>query len=349
MRITDVAKLANVSKSTVSRVLSGHPYVSEAVRQRVLAAISEMNYRPSELARGLSRGSQHMWAVILPDIGNEFFARLVYGVERAAREIGFQVMIMSTYEDPEQVAVNLAAALSNRVSGIAIVPTGNDEALRHLFRHVRIPVVCLSRDTWSNEVDSVTFDNTQAAIMAIDYLVAHGHTEIAYLEGPESSKACRCRTNGFREGMARHGLQPNERLVGSGDLSYASGQAFAKQLLDRREAFTAVFASNDTMAMGVVDQLRTDGLRVPKDVSVIGLDDIFYSALPGINLTTIKQPPEEMGYQAAQLLQRRASGDASQTVHIAYSPELVERGTVTARPEEVHPVLMAGQPDLTLP
>lgn len=335
-KITDVARQAQVSKSTVSRVLSGHPYVSETARARVLAAIADMNYQPSELARGLARGTQNMWAVILPDITNEFFARLVSGVGKGAREIDFRVMIMSTYEDPEQVAVNLKASLSNRVSGIAIVPTGSDEALTRMFRHVTIPVVCLSRLPWSNKIDSVIFDNTQAAIVAVNHLVAHGHRAIAYLEGPVSSKACRCRTDGYLRALQTHGITMNPDLMGSGDLGYHSGQRFVDQLVRRKVRFSAVFASNDVMAMGVIDQLRGVGLRVPEDVSVIGLDDIFYASVPGINLTTIKQPPEEMGYQAARILREKARAGVCDTEHLAYSPVLVERGTVAPRRDGVH-------------
>lgn len=332
--IDDVARAAGTSKSTVSRVLRNHAYVAAATRQRVLEAMKALNYRPNELARGLTHGMQRMVAVVVPDIRNEFFARLVHGVQEAFWDpMGkgdYRVMVMNTEEDSRRELYAIRAALGSRVSGIAIVPSSTDRALSQTLHKIAQPVVCLSREPWSDGVDAVLFDNRQAGYMATSHLMELGHRRIAYLAGPDSSKACVARTVGFETAMAEAGLPLDPNLIGRGDLEYDAGLRFADRLISENAHFSAVFASNDAMALGVIDRLSEAGIRVPDDVSVIGLDDIRYASRPGTLLTTVRQSPEEMGRRGAELLKERMGGSEGPSVRVSYAPVLMRRRTTAA-------------------
>lgn len=328
--LADVAKQAGVSKSTVSRVVRGAPGVSARARSRILQAIEASGYRPNELARGLVTGSQRQVAVIVPDIRVEFFARLVHGIEEALRADGYLVLVLNSGEEIARLRECITAVATTRVAGAVVVPTGYDRELRRAFASLPFPAVSAIREPWTTRVDSVSYDNRAAGYMAGEHLLDLGHRRIAYLEGPQASKAIRLRTEGFLDALRDRGCSLPTELRGVGDLTYGSGRRYASELLAVGDRFTAVFAANDAMALGVIDQLTVAGLQVPADASVIGVDDSLAASWPHVNLTTVREVPEEMGARAALILRDRMKGWQAPPVQVVFRPELIRRATTDA-------------------
>lgn len=325
--LADVARRAGVSKSTVSRVVRGEAGVSERARLRVHEAIQATGYRPNELARGLATGSQRQVAVVVPDIRIEFFARVVHGVEEALRPHDYLVLVLNSGEDIGRLKECVSAAVQTRVAGLVMVPTGYDRELRETFAALPFPAVSVIREPWTPRIDAVSYDNHAAGYLAGEHLLELGHRDIAYLQGPHASKAIRLRTEGFLAALNDHDCTLSDEMVGAGDLTYGSGRQFAASLLASERHFTAVFAANDTMALGVMDQLSIAGLRVPADVSVIGVDDSLAASWPTVNLTTVREVPEQMGSRAALILRDRLQGWDAPPVQVVFQPELIRRAT----------------------
>ena len=332
--LADVARRAGVSKSTVSRVVRGAAHVSDKVRSRVLRAIEDTDYRPNELARGLVTGAQRLAAVIVPDIRIEFFARVVHGVEEALRPDRYLVLVLNSGEGIRRLRECVSAAMGTRVAGIVVVPTGPDRELRRTFASLPVPAVSVIREPWAAEVDAVSYDNRAAGYMAAEHLLDLGHREVAYLEGPHASKAVRLRTDGFLQALRDRDLKLPDALRGVGDLTYGSGRKQAAEWIASGLRFTAAFAANDAMALGIIDQLTLAGIHVPDDVSVIGVDDSLAASWPTVNLTTVREVPEEMGSRAALILRDRIEGWKSPPVQLVFRPELIRRATT--RPVKVH-------------
>lgn len=325
--LADVANAAGVSKSTVSRAVRGESGVSKRARARVLQAVEATGYRPNELARGLVTGSQRQVAAVVPDIRIGFFARIVHGIEEALRPDHYLVLIFNSGEDVARLKECVVAAVTTRVAGLVVVPTGFDRELRHVFSSLPVPAVSVSREPWTSRVDAVSYDNRAAGYMAGEHLLELGHREIAYLEGPRTSKASRLRTEGFLEVLRDHECTLPDALVRVGDLTYGAGRRYAQDLSASKRRFTAVFAANDAMALGVIDQLSLEGIRVPADVSVIGVDDSWEASWPTVSLTTVRQAPEEIGARAATILRDRIQGWDAPPIQAVFHPTLIRRAT----------------------
>ena len=328
--LEDVSKIAGVSKSTVSRVVRGEQAVSARTRARVLEAIDAIGYRPNELARGLMTGSQRQVAVIVPDIRIEFFSRIVHGVEEALRQQQHLVLILNSGESTARLEECIVAAKTTRVAGLVVVPAGHDRDLERVFSGLPFPVVSVSREPWTPRIDAVSCDNREAGYLAGKHLLELGHRAIAYLEGPRTSKAARLRTEGFKDALREYGYPFLTELSGVGDLTYESGTAFGRELIAKNQPFTAVFAANDPMAVGVIDELSIAGIRVPEDVSVIGVDGSQEAARPSVRLTTVLEAPEEMGKRAAVILHDRIRGWDAPPIQVKFHADLVWRATTRA-------------------
>jgi LacI family transcriptional regulator len=301
--IRDVAAHARVSHQTVSRVINGNPNVSEATRSRVLAAIAELGYVPSPMARGLISNRTHSLGVVADDISDQFFARMVAGAEAEARSRGYYLMIGSVEPDDDERGY-LRLMLERRVEGLILARPSSPLSPARLapLQDAGVPLVLVSFGAGVPGM-LVDVDNRGGGYEATRHLLDMGHRRIATIVGPRDWPSAGARLEGYRDALREAGVAEEPALVEhADDWGPESGRAATARLLERGAPFTALFAHSDLAAVGAIRQLRLAGLGVPHDVSVVGFDDLPVAAFVDPPLTTVHQPMEEVGALAAALL-----------------------------------------------
>ncbi len=307
-KIGDVAKRAGVSVGSVSRVINDHPSVSPATRERVERAVRELGYVPNAIAGSLRSRRSKMVGLIIPDVTNPFFGELALHVERSARAAGYNVILGNSDNSVDQQRYYLHALAVRRVDGIILVPA-NEISPSFEFA---IPVVGVDREVGGYPF--VASDNRAGAKSAIEYLRLLGHQLIACVSGPKGLPAAQERRKGYEDValpiLRSTGADPSQYIV-SADFSYDSGYAAARILLEATPRPTAIFASSDQQAIGVLRAAADLGLAAPRDLSIVGFDDIPLANLVTPRLTTVGQPVAEIGVLAMQLLLDLLAGVAA--------------------------------------
>ncbi|WP_201859152.1 LacI family DNA-binding transcriptional regulator [Microvirga soli] len=331
-RIQDVARLADVSTATVSRALATPDRVSPEARARVLEAIAKTGYVPNPAARSLRSQKTFMVLVVLPDLSNTFFSKILRGIEETLFEAGYGMIISDLDGSPEKEAHFAAFTAAGRVDG-AILLNG------HLFGQSRegegqparisIPLVALCEAIPGADVPQIEIDNRAAASRMTQHLASLGHRRIAYVSGPANNILERERFLGFKDGLEAAGLPFDPALVIPGDYTIEAGVRAGQDLVGRSTRPTAVFCTSDEMAIGLMRTLFSAGLRVPEDISVAGFDDIEFAAVAEPALTTIHQPRRELGQAAASALIDLLQGRPSPK-RIRLETEIVIRDSVTS-------------------
>jgi DNA-binding LacI/PurR family transcriptional regulator len=326
-----VAERAGVSKSLVSLVLRGSPHVSEHRREAVLQAARELGYRPNAVARSLVEGRTHLVGALVADLHNPFYAEFLDGLQESLHGEGLRLLIGSGRFDPAFEDEAVEAFLELRVDGLVLLGVApSSDTLAEAAAYTPTVVVG-ERDVELDGVDIVVDDDQLGARLAIDHLVQHGHRRIAHIEGSPSS-AARYRCEGYLVAMRRHGLAPYI-MVEQGESSEEGGKKAALALLRRDPRPTAIFATNDIVALGVLAAAKEMGLRVPEDLSIVGYDNTHLAALNQISLTSVDQPRRAMGRSAAALLSDRISGPGKPSRLREVSPSLVVRTSSGPAPE----------------
>jgi LacI family transcriptional regulator len=324
--IYDVARRAEVSAATVSRVLNGHASVDPRLAERVRAAVAELDYRPSALARNLRRSRTSLWAVIISDVGNPFFTSLVRGVEDVAQSNAYSVVLCNSDEDPDKEANYVSVALAEQVAGVIMSPSGPPAAATRLL-DVGTPLVLIDRELSDVRADSVLVDNEHGAAEAVTHLLANGYQRIGCITGPESVSTARRRLRGYQQALADGGGGFDDSLVRYGDFRETGGYQAMAGLLDLPEPPDAVFVANNLMAVGALDCLRARGITVPDRIGVVGFDDLPWPGLVRPALTTVSQPTYELGRVAAQLLSERIEDRDREPATVVLKTELHVRDT----------------------
>lgn len=327
--IYDVARTAGVSTSTVSHVLNGTRYVSDDTKQRVHLAMKQLRYRPNSLARGLVRQETQTIALIVADNVNPFFAELARSIEDYGFAAGYNVILCNSDRSTAKELAYLDMLISKRVDGIVYTTMSTElDQLQPLLDN-KIPLVTFEREY--EQIDAILLDNVQAGHDATRHLIDLGHRRIACICGPDAKTRSHARIQGYERALDSAGIRFDPDLIQAGDWTCQSGQQAARQLFELSSPPSAIFASNDMMAIGALTFLHEAGIRVPEDVSIIGLDNIALSAFTSPPLTTVATPIAEVGRRLFALLFDRMSGRRSPapqrfTVH----GEIVVRGS-TAR------------------
>lgn len=322
----DVAARAGVSRALVSLVMNGSPKVSRERREAVERAAAELAYSPHVMARALASRTSTVLGVLVSDLRNAFFAEVVEGMDAAARAAGFQLIINTGGRSPARERDAVRGMLAFRPAGVAMlspVLPGRDIG----DAAAQCPVVLVSRGSRSASVDTVNDDGEAGTRLAVQHLVTLGHRHIVHLDGGSGSQAAP-RRRGYLAAMRAHGLDPT--VVPSEYTDVAGARSVAGLLADRG-APTALIAANDFSAVGAISALEDAGLRVPRDVSVVGYDNTSLAALRHISLTTVDQPRTEIGRLAAEALLQRVRGERTDPVRHLLHPKLVVRAT-TAPP-----------------
>ena len=326
--IYDIAKTAGVAKSTVANALTGKGKVSEATRQRVLQCAREMGYRPNVLARNLSQHKTLTIALILPNIANPFYPEIIEAVEKFVREHEYQTLFCNTHGDFALGRQQMERLMSRWVDGYIIMGSSMDIADITRYFQQRAPIVLC--DWQENEspvgIPQVSVDFYRAGQLAAEHLLALGHRHIAVIvDEPQQT----LRLAGFRSVLQTSGVPLPPELIQRGDSTLESGYTAAKNLLARPEHPTAIFATTDWMALGAMEVILDEGLRVPQDISIIGLDDIVVSAHLRPPLTTIAVPKSQLANEATELLLGQIDGNKDMAVLRLVEPYLVLRQSTT--------------------
>ena len=306
--IGDVAKRAGVSTVTVSRVINGASNVSIPTREKVERAIKELHYVPSVAARSLRSRRTQALALLVPDITNPFWTTVARGVEDAAQNGGYSLLLCNTDENAAKQQHYIDVMISQRVDGIIIAPCHSDATKLKRLRDRSIPTVVIDRRVEGWQVDTVISDSISGARALVKYLIGLGHQRIAVLSGPKHTASAEDRIIGYRLALTETGIPFNKKLIYRGEFKVSSGMAMTEQLLDLNPRPTAIFATNNSIAMGAIDAMNQHGLNIPQDMALVCFDDIPYLSHMLPFLTVVAQPVYELGMQAARLLLCRLDG-----------------------------------------
>lgn len=326
--IEDVARLAGVSIATVSRTLHRPDIVSEKTRKRVEQAIEATGYTTNAMARSLRTMQTHVIVVLVPNIGNPFFSEILLGIEAVASAHGFNILIGNTDNKPEREKSFAAYVRGHQADGMLLlnghVPLDNGGRLQG--RPAALPpMVIMCERIPGLSLPTVRIDNEGAAHLATRHLIELGHRSIAHIKGPEENILTKDRLAGYRRALEEAGIPFEARLVAPGDFSIPSGQRGVERILDEGPRPTAVFCSNDEMAMGAIVALKQRGLSVPGDVSVVGFDDIQFAGSYDPPLTTIHQPRRHIGETAMALMVELLESGSVPEGEVVIETELLQR------------------------
>lgn len=330
--IKDVAKEAGVSIATVSRLLNGLDGVAPDRAARIRAAVDKLQYQPNSMARALKVRESRSIGLIIPDIENPFFPALVRGVEDAAQQSGYAVILCNTDGKPAREEEYIKFLYQKQVDGILFAGNLDFAENEAWLRAIRTPIVLLDRRIAGAPYSAVLSDNEGGAHQATAHLLAQGCRRVAVIGGRPGSPVSSERLHGYRRALREHGMEPQDALCIDGHFSFEGGYQATAALLAAKVSFDGLFAANDIMAIGAIECLHQHGLQVPQDVAVSGYDDISMAAWYKPALTTMGQPVYEMGQLAASLLIEEINGKGTPGQERILVPQLTVRAS-SARKE----------------
>jgi DNA-binding LacI/PurR family transcriptional regulator len=319
----DVAKLAGVSQSTVSRVIAGGANVSEDKRKKILEAVEKLNFQPSAIARGLTTNKTKMIGIVVKQFTNPFYTEVLSKFYSKLSSLGYHlIFINSENEEIQEEEISLLAEY--KVEGVIITDALLSSPAAQKLSRNNINVVLFNRYVADVNCSAVYCDNYMAGRLMATYLFEMGHKHIAFISGPFNTSTTIDRKRGVEEVLAEKGLPP--LYIESGAYTFESGFKAAQALLARKENFDCIFCANDITALGAIEAIRVMGLKIPDDISIVGFDDIYMAGWPSYSLTTWKQPINKMIESAIKLL---LNSDTKETVMI--KGHLVIRNSVRSK------------------
>ncbi|CAK6477772.1 LacI family DNA-binding transcriptional regulator [Peribacillus castrilensis] len=331
----DVAKIAGVSQSTVSRVLNDYPYIKKNTRDKVLAVINELGFTRDEIARSLVEKRTKSIGLILGSISNPFFAETAEVIIERAQELKYDVIVYNTGHKDENLEQAINLLIGKRVEGIILTSVSKNytEKIKKLHDN-GFPVLLYNSFLDIKDVNFIVMDNNKGARLAVQHLIKLGHKKIAKISGPSKYLATYERTVGYKEEMMENGYEIDEGLIFNSEFSYDKIYSFTKKLLKKKDRPTAIIAASDQMALAVLDAASSLNLKIPADLSVVGFDNIRLSANEFIGLTTISQQMDQMSLTALEkliyLIENKETSSSS--IQIFLKPELMVRKTTGPAP-----------------
>jgi LacI family transcriptional regulator len=324
----DVAELVGVSIQTVSAVINNKSGITDETRDRVLAAIKLLGYRPYSVARSLRTGQTRTLALIVSDLSNPSFGTMASAAEDYTHRVGYSLTVHNTHDDVDREASYIQSLTQRWIDGVLYVSAEDELSGHHALEQAGIPSVAIDRIPETYEGPSVTLDNVKAGYIAARHLIDLGHRHIAHISGPVRLRVARERSAGFERALAEYGIDSAAR--DEGNWTCDSGYVAMQRILKLPSHPTALFAANDRMAIGAMQAISEAGLAVPGHISVIGLDDIEVAAYQNPPLTTVRQSFVELATLAIQLLLALIEHNPPPQTQIVIDPVLVERLSTVA-------------------
>jgi DNA-binding LacI/PurR family transcriptional regulator len=326
--IYEIAKKANVSHMTVSRAFNNPELVNKITRKKIFEIANELNYRPSIIARSMRTNRTNAIGLILPTIINPFFPEIVKGVDDYSRKNSYNVILVNTDDDYKNEISSLEMFINRKIDGIILsVITGGQKDKEFLTKIIKrkIPVVLIDRFIPDINCSYVITDNFKAAYDATSYLIRLGHKKISVISSPQKIKIFQDRLKGYKKALKDNAIEYNENYIAEGEESVHGGYNSMKEVLAKNNNITAIFAMCDFMAFGVYKYCKENNIKIPDNLSVIGFDDIFTSALISPSLTTMAQQKYKIGYNAAKILINSIKKNEFPKKQIILQAPLIER------------------------
>ena len=323
--LEDVAREAGVSICTVSRVIHNKGYISENTRKRVKEAIRKLNYRQDMIARSLKTNSTDTIGFIVTDLSNPFFSVMSKGIDRIISKKEYSLLVCNTDSNPSKEMKYLDLLLQKRVDGIILASCGGTEEKIKEVVDEGTPIVLVDNYIEGFSLDSVTVDNFMGAYKLTSHLLQLGHIRIGLISGPLSESSARERLDGYKSALTDHGIDFDSKLVTVGDFRLKSGYRNTLELLSIIPSPTAIFATNNFMALGALSALKQKGLRVPSDLALVGFDMVEIASVVSPSITTMAYSPGRIGILAARLLLEKIEGGGGKTQNLLLKPRLLIR------------------------
>lgn len=329
--MTQVARAAGVSVSTVSHVVNGTRPVAPATRQIVLEAMDRLEFTHRPVARSLAAGSTTTVGLAISSLSTTYWPELVAGFQEEARRWDLQLLVADTAEDPDHEERAVANLLAHHISGLVIIPApGWQETTLRLLREHPIPFVVVDR-IQDVRADQVGVENETSSAAIVDHLIQRGHTRIGMITGLEGLTTTEERRTGYLRAHRHRGVPVDESLLVGGGSTESGGRRAMAELLSRPDRPTAVFSAQDSMTVGALRALREADLRVPDDMAIVAFDEFPWGDVFEPRLTTVAQPCFALGARAIQMLRRRLQDPSVPPQTLRLSPEIVHRSSCGCR------------------
>jgi DNA-binding LacI/PurR family transcriptional regulator len=332
VRLKDIAQLTGVSVMTVSKALRDEPDVSAATKAKIKKLAQEMAYVPDSSAQGLRTKTTKLFGLVIPATTNPIYARMVYAMEERAFDLGYDLLIAHTLNQPEREDLVLRRLLSRRVDGLFITPVYRFEAEARIYQEIvarKIPTILLgSPAPFCKSFPAIETEELVSSYNATKHLIELGHKKIAYLTGPPAAPWAHERFEGYRRALREAGLEPDDKLVFQSGSTVEDGVKAALQMLNEGAQPTAIQAVSDLVAIGCADTLLQQGLKIPDDISLVGYGNILTSEYFRVPLTTVRQPKARLGIAAVESMMNLIHGEPLQVKRLA--ADLVIRKSTAA-------------------
>jgi LacI family transcriptional regulator len=325
VNLNDIARLAGVSKMTVSKALNSQPGVSAETSERIFQIAKKLGYTPHHAARKLAGGKTNIIGIVVPSMDSSFMSDVVRGIGVVLEQSGLDLLLFTDHVKPNQDRMFFASR--GLVDGLLLVLPLNLERYNQTQLPNPLPMVVIEPITKDVNLPVISSENYLSSRKAIEHLLELGHSRIAMIGGEPSIKSSHIRLQAYKDALKAAGIAIHENLICPGDFTQLRGFAATNELLDLEQPPTAIFAANDLAAFGAYDAIKNRGLRIPEDISVIGFDDIFQAAQVFPPLTTVRQPASEMGMAGTRVLLSMIQGLEPAMYHIELPTELIVRAS----------------------
>lgn len=332
--ISDIAKKANVSSATVSRVLNSSGYVKEDTKKRIQAVIKEMNYTPSAIARSLSKSETNTIGVIVPDITNSYFGEIIKGISEIAEKNNLNIILFNTdnYLEKEIRALNVLK--EQRIKGIIMTPGFGEEKFNDDYiktiSNLNIPIVLVSADVKFTKLNGVFVDNIKGSFDATQLLIKEGHTKVGIITGLLSAEPSIDRLIGYKKALEANNITINDKYILNGDFKLDKAYELTKRLIEEKDRPTALVVCSNMMTMGVIKALNENNKNIPADLSIIGFDKIDFLDMLGLNITYMEDCPIELGRSSMKMLCEiicNPNDEDNDIKRLTIAPRIVIRGS----------------------
>ena len=302
--IRDIAKKLKISTSTVSRALNDHPDIKQSTKDQVKNLAKKLKYSPNSIARSLKSNISNVIGVIVPEIEHDFFASAISGIEEVAYHSGYTILVCQSNESFEREIVNTNALMNQRVAGLIVSISQSTKNGNHFQELIDrgIPIVFFDRICNDVSANKVVIDDAKSAFNAVTHLISRGKKNIAHLAGPKELEICRQRLQGYKNALKKAKLPISNKMICYGGLHEADGYNSMDNLLKNKIVPDAIFAVNDPVAIGAYQRIKEAGLKIPKDIAIVGFSNNRITSLVDPPMTTVNQPSFDMGKKSAEVL-----------------------------------------------
>ena len=330
--INDIAKEANVSSATVSRVLNDSGYVKEETKQRILDVIKDKNYAPSAIARSLSKSETNTIGIIVPDVTNAYFGEIIKGLSEIAEKNNLNIILFNTdnYLEKEIRAIKLLK--EQRIKGIIMTPGFGEEKLNETYMKtittLNVPIILVSADIKFSKLNGVLVDHIKGGFDATELLIKEGHTKIGVMAGLLSSEPVIDRLEGYKKALLENNISFNEKYIYYGEFKLQKAYEITKNLLKEEDRPTALVIFSNMMTMGVIKALKEENKDIPKDLAIVGFNRIDFLDIVGLNITYMEDYPVELGKASMEMLSNILSNaDNKEVKRLIIAPQIVIQGS----------------------